>query len=229
MDSISQHEQEYVRPQTPEMERRRESVARTLVGISSTEAVLGGGAAVLGILGLIGIFPVYMAAIAALGIGAAFLVEGGGIASRYSQLSALNGRRRTAAMLGGGTSAEVLGGLGGITLGILALVGIQPMVLLPVAVIVFGGALVFGTSATARAATALESYEEHERPAAQEAVRAAEGARVLVGLGAVTLGILVLADIGFPMVLTLVSMLALGGMTFLSGSALGARSSSYLH
>lgn len=229
MDRISQSEQQYVRPESAEIERRRESIARTLVGISSTEAVLGGAAAVLGILGLIGVFPVYMAAIATLGIGAALLVEGGGIATRFSQLSALNGRRRTAAMLGGGTSAEVLSGLGGITLGVLALVGIQPMVLLPIAVIVFGGGLVFGTSATARATEALESYEEHDRQSAQEAVAAAQGARVLVGLGAVTLGILVLADIGVPMVLTLVSLLALGGMTFLNGSALGARSGSYLH
>lgn len=229
MDRISQHEQEYVRPQTPESERRRESVARALVGISSTEAVLGGAAAVLGILGLIGIFPVYMAAIATLGIGAAFLVEGGGLASQYSQLRSLNGRRRSGGMLGSGSSAEVLGGLGGITLGILALVGIQPMVLLPVSVIVFGGALVFGTSATARVTAALESDEEHERNAVQEALAAAQGGRLLVGLGAVTLGILVLANVGMPMVLTLVSLLALGGMTFLNGSAMGARSGSYLH
>src|SRR5690606_24315661 len=124
------------------------------------------------------------------------LVEGGGIASRHSQLSTLNGRRGASAVISGGTSAEMLGGLGGITLGILALVGIQPMVLLPVAILVFGGALVFGSSATARATAALESYEESDRRAGQEAVMAAEGARLLVGLGAVTLGILVLANTG---------------------------------
>jgi hypothetical protein len=221
-----QQQQEFVRPS--EMERRRESVARTLVGISSTEAVLGGAAVVLGVLGLIGVFPLYMACIATIAIGASLLVEGGGIASRYSQLSALNGRGRTA-LLGAGTSAEVIGGMAGITLGILALVGVQSMILLPVAVIVFGGTLVFGTSATTRATAALESYDDSERRTAQDTVMAAENARVLVGLGAVTLGILVLADVGVPMVLILVSMLALGGMTLLSGSALGARSSSFLH
>lgn len=236
MDRTSEHHQEFIRPGVAQGERpaeQRQVLARTVVGFSTVEAIVGAGAAVLGVLGLIGVFPLYMAAIGAIGIGASLLIESGGIALRYSQLSGVNASRALPIELGGGTSAEMLGGLSGITLGILALVGIEPLVLLPVAAIVYGGALVFGTSATTRASSALDristDYSDRARQAAQDAVLASQGARLLIGVGVATMGILVLADIGPAVVLTLVSVLALGAVTMLSGSALGARSGMMLH
>ena len=49
-------------------------------------------------------------------------------------------------------SAEILGGVPGITLGSLALIGIERIPLLTVSAIVFGGALIFGSPAIYRRA-----------------------------------------------------------------------------
>ena len=44
-----------------------------------------------------------------------------------------------------------------------------------------------------------------------------------MGLGSVVLGILVLANVGAPLILTLVALLGLGAAELIGGSALGAR------
>ena len=87
---------------------------------------------VLAILGLAGVVPMYMAFIATIVLGVALLFEGWALASRYSKLlSEMGGGLLTATELGGGITAEFLAGAAGVALGILALLGVVPMVHCP--------------------------------------------------------------------------------------------------
>jgi hypothetical protein len=118
------------------------------------EAMAGVGAIVLAILGLTRILPHYMAAIGTIVVGAA-LVEGSALGVRS--------RRVTSAMFQGQPSAEVLAGAAGVVLGVLALLGMSELVLLPVAVIVFGASLLIaGFSAPLAASIAVRRRRESE-------------------------------------------------------------------
>jgi hypothetical protein len=204
------------------------------------EAIAGVGAIVLAILGLTRILPHYMAAIGTIVVGAA-LVEGSALGIRS---------RRVSSALAGQPSAEVLAGAAGVVLGVLALLGLSELVLLPVAVIVFGASLLIaGFSAPLAASVAVRRREsavsdtELELPGmrpddsiaraldpAEATARATPldqlieapptGAQLLVGLAAVVLGILALLGHS-PMILTLVALLCVGCMELLSGAVLG--------
>ena len=188
------------------------------------EAVMGAGTVALTILGLAGVLPLYFAAIAVIAVGVGLLSEGGAIAARYNDLlweaKAAHLDNRS---LGSGMAAESVAGVAGIALGILALVGVDPMVLLPVAAIVFGAALLVGSGMTRDlnryASGPWGGHETHRLT--RGAVSAASGGQLLVGAGAVTLGVLGVIGLS-PLLLTLVALLSLGGATLLSGSALGA-------
>jgi hypothetical protein len=124
-------------------------------------------------------------------------------------------------------SAEIIGGLAGIALGILALVGVETMALLAVSTIVFGGTLLFGSPAVYRASRAEPGTQIFDEIARQTAAGAA-GAQALVGIGAVTLGILALVGI-VPQTLVLVAVLCVGGAALLSGGALTGKMVSLLY
>jgi hypothetical protein len=209
------------------MFRRENRVLAEFVASGSSVEALGGAAAVvLGILGLSGVFPLYLAPIAVIAVGGALLLEGAAIASRFGGLlSALTDGRTGEISLAGGVSTGFIAGATGIVLGILSLLGLYPAVLAPIAIIVFGGALVLGAGMEARL-THLEAVHAGAHEIAQEvtreAVLVATGTQVLVGLGIVTLGIIALSGV-FPIVLTLVALLALGGSILLSGTALASR------
>ncbi len=189
------------------------------------EALAGAGTATLAILGLAGVLPAYFAAIATIAVGVGLLTEGGAIMARYNDLlfeaEAAHLQHRS---LGSGMAAESVGGVAGIVLGILTLVGVAPMVLLPVAAIVFGAALLVGSGANRDlnryAATLWIGPEAHK--AARGAVTAATGGQALVGVAAVALGVLGVIGLS-PVALTLVALLSIGGATLLSGTALTAR------
>src|SRR5512140_1249241 len=119
-----------------EPREEREKTAEFVFGGSAAEALVGAGAVVLAILGLANEWPGYMASIATIAVGAALLFPGVAIAARYSPLAQMVGAKEE---LGAGMSGEVLGGAAGIVLGILSLLGIFPGLLMPIAIIVFGG------------------------------------------------------------------------------------------
>lgn len=138
---------------------------------SAREAALGGGAAaglfglatgVLSILGLLNIVPLYLAAIAGITAGAAFLAEGGGTAAWYSQLTGRFAEARDA------MSSQAMGALAAIVLSILALIGISSLILLPVAILVLGTSIFLGSWGSA------------------------SGGKFLVGLASLVLGIVAL-------------------------------------
>jgi hypothetical protein len=193
-----------------------ETMAKAMATGSGAEALAGAGALVLAILGLVGLLPMILASIAAIAVGAAFLLQGAAVAS---------GHRRLALEAGGGeaeietgTGAEIVGGVAGIVLGILALIGIETVTLLGVSAIVFGGTLLFGSPIVYRAARAEPSGRVLDE-IARETTASAAGAQALIGIGSITLGILALVGI-VPQTLVLVAVLCVGGATLLSGGAL---------
>lgn len=212
--------------------QEREETARTVMGGSTVESLGGIGATVLAILALVGVLPFYLAAIATIAAGAGLLVQGSAIAARYSELRFETATKRPAqlAELVGGVSTETLGGVAGVTLGILALVGVVPMVLVSIAVLVFGGTLLMGAGLTARLNNVIlrswSGSEEHHA-LAREAVRSAAATQLMVGLGAITLGILALSGVN-PLTLSQIGLIGIGASIVFGGSSVAGRMSNLL-
>lgn len=196
-----------------------------LGGGSLAESVAGAGAMVLAILALSGIEVTYLGAIATIAMGAALLFEGGAIAAEYSQIiSSLSADTTTTVELGGGVTAESVGGIAGVVLGILALLRVAPLTLMSVAVIVFGATLVIAAAANYRLKDLTldgRRLEARTHRTVKAFVTATTGTQVLVGIGALVLGIIALQGI-VPLTLVMVGLLGLGAAVLLSGTALGA-------
>jgi hypothetical protein len=204
---------------------REEGTNRELAaGESVTESIVGLGAVVLGILGLLGVAPLTLASIAAICVGVALLLEGAAVTTRLARLA--NGFGARNLDISGGLGAESLAGVAAIALGILSLVRIDPLVLLPVAAIVIGAGLLLGGTSVARVSSlrvaGAPAPQDTMGEIAREGVEAAAGGHVLVGIGAVVLGILALLGYA-PLTLMLVAMLSLGAAFLLSGAAIGGR------
>ncbi len=200
--------------------------AKFVLGGSLSEGIAGGAAVVLTLLGLSGIMPVVMLPVANIVMGAAFLLEGGAVSARFSKLLAETSYDRLdSAELGVGMTSEFVGGIAGLVLGILSLLKLYPMYLVPVAVIVYGGTLMFSSGVTVRL-NALELEGEQEgtkfKRIAHEAMNAAAGVEFLLGLSTVVLGIIALTGI-YTAVLSLVALLLVGVTGFLTGAAVSSR------
>ncbi len=183
------------------------------------------GAVVLSIIGLTGKFPLLLLPIATIAIGAALLFEGGAVTAKFSNLLSLARVPADLSQLGFGMTTEFIGGVGGIALGVLALIGIESMVLVPVAVILFGGSLLLGVNAAAKMNALMGQMTEQReavREVMREAVFSAAGVQLLVSIGVVTLGILALIGIN-PLALSLVATLSLGFASLMSGTVLISR------
>lgn len=204
------------------MQKEEKVLERTLISGSSTEALTGAGAVVLAILGLAHIAPQMMAAVSAIALGAALIMDGAAVAAEYSRILAHSGKGTVnKAELGGGMSTQIVGGAAAVALGVLGLLNIEAQALLAIAAIVLGVTVVSSGGVTTRLnALRIEISDEHElaKRIAREAMTTATGTDILVGLAAVVLGILALVGIAAP-TLTLVAMLALGASILLTGSA----------
>ena len=199
--------------------------AELILGGALAETITGAGIIVVSIIGLAGFMPTIMISIATIGLGMSFLFEGGAISSRLSYLlSQVTEGRLDIAELGGGLTVEFIAGFGGIALGILSLVGVRSIILLPIAAIAFGGALVMGSGVKARINHLTIDQEENvlAREIARQAVIAANGVEILVGMGAIALGILGILNI-HPIELSIIAILSVGGMILITGTAIGAR------
>jgi hypothetical protein len=192
---------------------------------SMAESLAGMGAIALAIIGLSNVYPALLASIAILAIGVALAFEGGSVSARYSALAKEGTTTKDMAARWGGVTALFLAGAIGIALGILSLVGLVPMVLIPVAGIVFGSALMMDSGANERLSV-LEARHSEDFNASEDAIRKtarfSAGTQVLVGIGSVTLGILALVGIA-PMVLSLITMLSIGAASLLTGALIGGR------
>ncbi len=201
-------------------------VLEAIAGGAFAEAVGGIGAVVLTILGLAGMAPVLLTSVATIAIGAVMLIKGATVSVEYFKIAnAAASDTVERAELSGGLSGEIVAGMAAVVLGILALLSINPLVLLPIAAIVLGVGLVFSSGADARLNNLRAGQQQEERwylKVVSEIVSASIGAEILVGLGAAVLGIIALVGMA-PVVLTLVSMLSLGVTILLSGTSVGGK------
>ncbi len=198
----------------------------------TVEGVAGIIGMVLAILGLLNILPQMLLPIASIVLGAAFLVNGGAVASRFAKLlnETAKGRFETAEW-NVGLTTEFIGGLAAVILGILTLLHIAPAVLMPISAIVFGATLIFGSGITARLNhLQMPKSEEYEafREVARESVNVAMGAEILLGLSAVVLGIIAVTGIGW-MTLTFVALLCIGVSNAAIGGAIMAKMTGAMH
>lgn len=218
----------------PHVERESaEGPVKVATGTSVIEGLTGLGAVALSIIGLANVFPRVLLAVATIALGAALLFESGSIAARFSAIVAQSGPgqgRLSYSRIGGGMTTGFLAGAAGIALGILALLGIVPMVLIPISAIAYGIALVMDSGLKTRL-TALESETSGEQGfgqvVASETASAYSGIQVIVGIGAVTLGILALVGIN-TLILSLVAMLIVSAAILVGGSIVGTRMVSML-
>jgi hypothetical protein len=219
----------FARTTSVHVEPEREKSVKVVAGGSITEAICGVGTVVLAIIGLAAngsaSLPGYMASIATIVFGVALLAQGGAVAARYRDLlrETVPAEWDARTELGGGLGAEMLGGAAGVVLGVLGLLGIGTAVLIPIAIIVFGGTLLLGSAATADLGT-LGPAIRHEQFAhvARQAAVAASGTQVLVGVAAIVLGIIALVGVDTALV-SLVALLVLGAAGLLSGTAISTR------
>ncbi len=194
-----------------------ETTYKAVTAGSVIEALGGIGVVALSIIGLAGIIPEQMAAIAAIAFGVALAAEGAAVAARFTQLSRAADKLQEME-LGDSVGSELLGGLAGGVLGILALIGIAPTTLTAVAAIVFGASILLGAGIASRMKSMTQPTGNH--PVLSETLAAAVGAEVLVGVAAIILGILAVVGVT-PMTLTLVALLSLGSAALIQGTALG--------
>ena len=138
----------------------------------------------LSIVGLANVFSPTMAAVATIIAGAALLIEGGALEAA-SKL-----RAGESSM---GWSAEALGALAGIVLGILALLGVESITLLSVALLVFGVTLFLSSLALSKGGYVAGSSD----------------GQLLLGLSVVVLGLLAVIGVN-PLTLVLVGLVILG-------------------
>lgn len=201
---------------------------------AATEAIGAAAAIVLAIIALAGALPLPLMSVATIVLGAAILIDSAAIGAHYSRLahaSSTGEHRLTRVELGGGISAGSIAGIAGIVLGILALLGITPVSLCAVALIVFGAALLFGSAAKGRLTSLSSAHHgltDHARHLVDEMVSASAGGEILVGIGAIVLGIIAL--LGFdPVTLVLIGFIGVGAVVLFSGSAFGARMLGMMH
>jgi hypothetical protein len=184
-------------------------------GRSTAEAIGGIAAVILAVVGLAGILGNLMAAIATIVIGAGILVEGWAIGAGYRQMSSSNPTAIQGLGLSGALTAEFLGGMAGIVLGILALFRMVPDTLLAVALLVFGATLLLSSLAASQLQWRLSALGQAGAQSwATGALPAAHSGQLLVGLGAVVLGILAVIGLA-PMTLILVGLLSLSAVMLL--------------
>ena len=193
-----------------------------IVSGSSFELFAGVIALMVTIIGIAGYFPLHMAATATIAIGLALIASGGTLAARWQNAtSGAHARADRTEALGIGT--EVLGGFAGIALGVLALLGVAPLVLLPAGMIVVGSALLFGGPAQPQIADAAPHVHNLRYRIRRDSVRMSSSVMVMGGLAGIVLGIAALAMPGYVLVLALIAALCVATALVVAGGTITAR------
>lgn len=194
-----------------------EQSAKVVGSAFSIGWLAGGAGIVLEIIALSGLWSTTLTPIVLLVLGGGMLIKGASVASKRRPLESVTGSNHRA--LTSELAAEITAGISGIVLGILALLGLVPMILMASAVIVFGVALMLTGGETFRV-NQLQwpwpaiggTVEGSTRATAQSSA----GGEEMVGLAAVVLGVLALVGLS-PLLLTSVALLAISGIMLLSG------------
>jgi hypothetical protein len=183
-------------PRETEHHETFQTAYKAIAGGIGLAALLGLVSVVLAILGLLNVAPGYMAGISAVALGVAMLLAGG-----FSREWFTAPREHFFYEGEGAMSTEVMAGVGGIVLGILALMNVVPGVLLAVSVLAFGISLFMSSWVSATHFS---------------------GIKCLTGLSGIVLGILALTAVA-PLTLILVGFLTLGFGTLFSGSIMSGK------
>ena len=189
---------------------------------SSFELFSGVIAVMVAVIGIAGYFPLYMGATATIAIGFSLIASGGTLAARWQNAtSGAHARADRTEALGIGT--EVLGGFAGIALGVLALLGVAPLVLLPAAMIVVGAALLFGGPAQPQIADAAPHVHNLRYRIRRDSVRTSSSVMVMAGLAGIVLGVAALALPSYLLVLSLIAALCVATALVVAGGTITAR------
>ncbi len=208
-----------------EGERR---AARVVLKDSLAEGIAGGCAIILALLGLMNIMPELTLSISVIVMGVGFLLEGETISARVLRLFGKSGRNPLQEEQPGvGVTAEFVAGITGAALGIIALLGLYPLIAIAISVIAYGSALIFGSGLNARL-NDLEIESSGEPVCFTrivcEALSSSSGVEFLFGLSAGILGMIALT--GMEAVMTnSIALLIVGASGFLNGAAITARMS----
>jgi hypothetical protein len=201
----------------------RNEVTGALGGANSVEAIAGAAVMVLAIIGLADFVPRTMLDVATMVAGAALFTEGVTSTAAFAKLA--RGRSEPEELVShGGFVLQALGGAVGVALGFLTLIGAAPHVLISVAALAMGTALVLSGPAHSELDwSKLERDADPRRAAVDHAVRDAVGIRTIVGMGAALLGLIVLTGVRPMTKLSLVALMLIGAASLLGGSALLGR------
>ncbi len=177
------------------------------------EAIGAIATVILAVIGLAGLIPNLLACIATILIGAGILVEGWASSLGHRQLSTRAATSGQSSVMEGAMSAEVLGGIAGVILGILALFARMPDTLLAVALLVYGATLLLSSFGMEGGSMVFSQTASPSGTATSMPM--APSGHLLVGLAAVVLGILAVVGLA-PTTLILVGLLSLGAAMLLS-------------
>jgi hypothetical protein len=189
-----------------------------------SEGAAGIATIVLAVIALAGVSVLPIASIVTIVIGVGIMVQAFNSAAERSKALPAGSVAVQAAGMGGEVMVDLLTGVTGIILGILALVGINAEHLVPAALIVFGSALLLsGTMEMVPRTVALTSPTAGQAQVASYGGPVATGAvEIMVGIAAIVLGILTLILMS-TWVLTLVGFIAIGAaMLMVSATFSGA-------
>lgn len=210
-----------------DLERARPYDRTSVIAVNSLRFQTAGGAAavVLAILGLANVSPMYMASTAILTVAAALAFQGIAVGSCYSRAVHESGGKHAVIDIRTGLTAEFLAGTVCLILGALGLMGVETRILAAVSAIVLGSGVLLGAGIANRVAHFANQhslrYTFFENMVA-DAVTAASGAEVLVGGGAIVLGVITLVGT-LSYTLPLVALLALGASTLITSAAVAGK------
>ncbi|HEX5445635.1 MAG TPA: hypothetical protein VFW87_17540 [Pirellulales bacterium] len=190
------------------------------IGESTAEAVCGLAAIVVAIVGLANPEWTILTPIATI-LASAALVFAGATACSRCMASSAPLPSTTEREMEAGMSAEILGGIAGVVLGILAILGLAANLLVSIAIIVFGASLLLGSMAT----VSFRSMATAEGGAGTHyGVSMARGSHVLFGLATIILGIVALVgEAQYGPILNLVGLLVVGAGVLMTATAFARR------
>lgn len=169
--------------------------SKVRTGTLTVSSLLGLTTAILAVIGLAGAAPVAILSICVMTLGLLLVLRSGGMTMKLRELAETSGDSVAA-----GVSVQSFAGAGSFGLGLLALIGVAPLVLCSVAIVGLGAGLALETGVLYKIAPSKDSHRS---------MMTGLGFEVFAGLGAAILGLLAL--LGFdPLEFNLASALVLG-------------------
>ncbi|HKK45540.1 MAG TPA: hypothetical protein VJ964_08465 [Balneolaceae bacterium] len=190
------------------------------------EALSGALAIILTTLGLLHLASTNLVSVATIALGIGIFLQGTAIATEYSNLNEFVDEKNFKRFnLGTGLSFEILAGGIVFALGILAM-GFAPInIFTPIASIVLGMAITLSSRTLLKIDDFKTLISESGMPVdsfARETIDATFGIQIVIGLAAITLGVLSLDGIS-TLLLTTIAFLSLGFSILLNGLAISGR------